>query len=430
MQTIKSTTLFIASALIMVTSIPAPANATDQTLSPSDTWVGVITSDAVLVRCGANESYYPITTAGVGDLVLVNGKRQEWLKVDTSGDLFADVVGYVKYPSDDISSFLVAGTDGKVTGDVEVLAKNIESDELYRSWRPILRLHADDSVWVIDTKTTDPGTLHREAYVVHTIKMPAGGSGWINASFVKQATSEQVALFYGENTPAERGESLTTDVVDMVVVSAETENDTSASRSTSVGIAAAEEEPVKLVPLSLVELEAAWEKITSEPVMGAEVSPLKDLYSELLSSKGEDLVVTQIADGRIKQLDVWAGLQAQRVRIEALRSSLDKRSGEVSEFQTIMSMNEEYAMVGKLALSNTFDGRLRPLMYRVQDPESGRTLGYLPANKDFELSGLVGQRVGVVGKTDWNPTWRVSVVDGTRFDILSPTTAIVAPDIQ
>ena len=424
MQTIKSTTLFIASALIMVTSISAPANAADQTLGPNSTWVGVITSDAVLVRCGANESYYPIATAGVGDLVLVNGKRQDWLKVDTSGDLFAGVVGYVKYPSDDISSFLVAGTDGKVTGDVEVLAKNIESDELYRSWRPILRLHADDSVWVIDTKTTDPGTLHREAYVVHTIKMPAGGSGWINTSFVKQATSEQIALFYGENTLVEGGESLTTEVVDMVVVSAETEN------AAGVGVAAVEEEPVKLVPLSLVELEAAWEKITSEPVMGAEVSPLKDLYNELLSSKGEDLVVTQIADGRIKQLDVWAGLQAQRVRIEALRSSLDKRSGEVSEFQTIMSMNEEYAMVGKLALSNTFDGRLRPLMYRIQDPESGRTLGYLPANKDFELSGLVGQRVGVVGKTDWNPTWRVSVVDGTRFDILSPTTAIVTPDIQ
>ncbi len=424
MQTIKSTTLFIASALIMVTSISAPANAADQTLGPNGTWVGVITTDAVLVRCGANESYYPIATAGVGDLVLVNGKRQDWLKVDTSGDLFADVVGYVKYPSDDISSFLVAGTDGKVTGDVEVLAKNIESDELYRSWRPILRLHADDSVWVIDTKTTDPGTLHREAYVVHTIKMPAGGSGWINTSFVKQATSEQVALFYGENTLVEKDESLTTDAVDTLVVSAETEN------ATGVGIAAVEEEPVKLVPLSLVELEAAWEKITSEPVMGAEVSPLKDLYSELLSSKGEDLVVTQIANGRIKQLNVWAGLQAQRVRIEALRSSLDKRSGEVSEFQEIMSMNEEYAMVGKLALSNTFDGRLRPLMYRVQDPESGRTLGYLPANKDFELSGLVGQRIGVVGKTDWNPTWRVSVVDGTRFDILSPTTAIVTPDIQ
>ena len=424
MQTIKSTTLFIASALTMAVSMSALANAQDQTQGSNSTWVGVITSDTALVRCGANESYYPIATAKVGDLVLVNGKRQDWLKVDTSGDLFAGVVGYVKYPSDDISSFLIAGTDGRASSDIEVLAKNIESDELYRSWRPILRLHDGDNVWVIDTKTTDPGTLHREAYTVHTIKMPTGGNGWINTSFVKQATSEQTALFYGVNTRVEENETLTTTAVDTSVVGAETEN------TTSIDIVMAEEEPAKLIPLSLVELEAAWKKITAEPVMGAEVSPLKDMYNELLDSKGDDLVVTQIAGGRIKQLDVWAGLQAQRIRIEALRSSLDKRSDEVSEFQTIMAMNEEYAMSGRLALSNTFDGRLRPLMYRIQDLKSGRTIGYLPANKDFELSGLVGQHVGVVGKTAWNPTWRVNVVAGTRFDILSPTTAIVTPDIQ
>ena len=69
-------------------------------------------------------------------------------------------------------------------------------------------------------------------------------------------------------------------------------------------------------------------------------------------------------------------------------------------------------------------------MYRVQDQGSGRTLGYLPANDDFELSALVGQYVGVAGKAVWNPTWRVNVIDGTRYDLLSPTTAIVSPDIQ
>ena len=95
-----------------------------------------------------------------------------------------------------------------------------------------------------------------------------------------------------------------------------------------------------------------------------------------------------------------------------------------------MSMFGDYALVGTLALSNTFDGRLRPFMYRVQNGNSGRTLGYLPANEDWELSSLVGQSVGVVGKTTWNPNWRVNIVEATRFDILSPTTATVTPDIQ
>ena len=59
-------------------------------------------------------------------------------------------------------------------------------------------------------------------------------------------------------------------------------------------------------------------------------------------------------------------------------------------------------------------------------------VGILQASgdEDWELSSLVGQSVGVVGKTTWNPNWRVNIVEATRFDILSPTTATVTPDIQ
>ena len=132
----------------------------------------------------------------------------------------------------------------------------------------------------------------------------------------------------------------------------------------------------------------------------------------------------------MKQLQVWAGLQKQRDRIDALRFNLAQGSDDVSEYQSVMSMYGDYALVGTLALSHTFDGRLRPFMYRIKGVKSGRTLGYLPANEDWELSSLVGQSVGIIGKSTWNPNWRVQVVEATRFDILSPTTATVTPDIQ
>jgi hypothetical protein len=107
-----------------------------------------------------------------------------------------------------------------------------------------------------------------------------------------------------------------------------------------------------------------------------------------------------------------------------------RQVGEVDDYQTIMATYGDYVLVGRLALSNTFDGKLRPLMFRVLDQKSGRTLGYLPVKDDFELSGLLGQIVGVTGKSAWSPAWRVTVVDAERFDILSPTTAIITPDIQ
>ena len=50
--------------------------------------VGVVTGDNVNVRCGANESYYTVATANRGDLVQIHGKRQDWIKIDTSGSVF------------------------------------------------------------------------------------------------------------------------------------------------------------------------------------------------------------------------------------------------------------------------------------------------------------------------------------------------------
>jgi hypothetical protein len=183
-------------------------------------------------------------------------------------------------------------------------------------------------------------------------------------------------------------------------------------------------------PITLAELEARWDTITTEPIMEAELSPLLSLYSELLSTDEGDLVVERVAGGRIKQLRVWERLQGQRIRINSLKEKMAIQSGDVDEYKSIMSMYGEYTIVGKLALSNMFDGKIRPFMFRVLDQKSGRTLGYLPVNKEFELSGLLGQTVGIRGENIWDPTWRVNVVGIERFDILSPTTAIVTPDIQ
>jgi hypothetical protein len=411
--------------LSMVLFVPTTLAIAQSGIGEKDnsSWVGVVTSDTANVRCGANESYYTVAKAKEGDLIRVHGKRQDWIKIDTSGAVFENTIGYIKYPANETSLFEVIGNSGLIRGDLEVLARNTESEELYRSWRPILRLQDGDRVSVIETNLTKPGTLHRDAYVVHTVQMPSGATCWVHASSIAAATPEQTAMYAGldyiKTTPATTSTSNTSN-----------EDVANAALGTESSGEIVESATATLGPLSLVELEAAWEKMSSEPVMGAEVAPLRDMYAELLSENGEDLVIEQIAAGRMKQLEVWAGLQSQRVRIEALRANLAEQSDEVGEFRTAMSLYGDYAMAGKLALSNTFDGRLRPFMYRVQDVKSGRTLGYLAANEDWGLPSLVGQTVGIVGKNTWNPSWSVYVVEAERFDILSPSTATVTPDIQ
>ena len=130
-------------------------------------WIGVITADQTAVRCGANESYYPIATLKTGDLVKVFGKRQNWMKIETQGRVFDGTVGYVKYLADNATACEIDGDHCTVKSDVEVLANNIESEELYRSWRPVLRLQDGDECTIVHSIVTEPGTLHRESYVVH-----------------------------------------------------------------------------------------------------------------------------------------------------------------------------------------------------------------------------------------------------------------------
>jgi len=416
--------------LVSATVVVAQTNENSEETATDSVWIGVVTADNASVRCGANESYYTIAAANQGDLVQIHGKRQDWIKIDTSGSVFANTIGYIKYPASDITLFEVTESGGVAKSDIEVLAKNTSSEELYRSWRPILRLQDGDSVQIIDSMITEPGTLHRDSYVVHTVRMPSNAMCWINATNITRATPQQSATFYGtaygapqETNVVTTAQGSTTEINEVSIT------ETELGETTMTNTVEATRN-VTLEPLTLAELEAAWNKITAEPVMGAEVSPLKDMYAELLTQNSGDLVINQIAGGRMKQLGVWAGLQGQRIRIELLRSNLAEQSDDVNEYQAVMSMYGDYALAGTLALSNTFDGRLRPFMYRIQDPKSGRTLGYLPANADWELSGLVGQTIGVVGKKKWDASWRVNVVEANRFDILSPTTATVTPDIQ
>jgi hypothetical protein len=421
MPKIKQNTFLVNSlSVALCTTIAITLAKADEAQPDQDSWVGVVSSEGASARCGANESYYPVAVVKNGDMVLVTGKRQDWLKIETSGRVFSDAVGYIKYPADNTTTVAVNGNVGEVLTDVEVLGNNIDSQELYLSWRPTCMLAPGKKIEIISSETTDPGALHRESYIVHTIKMPESGSAWINASSLQRATDSQVRAYYGGDKDGSR-------FIEISLMSSEGERSAPGSGN---GDTLAQNNIGPVEPITLAGLEARWDTITAEPIMEAELSPLLGLYNELLSADGGDLVVERVVGSRIKQLRVWERLQAQRIRINSLKEKVAIQAGDIDEYQSIVSMYGEYTVVGNLALSNMFDGKIRPLMFRILDQKSGRTLGYLPVNKEFELSGLLGQTVGIRGENKWDPEWRVNVVGIEKFDVLPTTTAIVTPDIQ
>ena len=281
---------------------------------------------------------------------------------------------------------------------------------MYRSWRPVYRLHAGDTVEIMSTEKKGPGTLHREAYIVHTVKLPASATAWIRVSNVERATN---------STLGEGGEDN--------FLRYETGADGEGEASENPGLGVNEVEELKTLTLS--ELEEAWTTISQEPVMGAETDPLFDLYGQLLEENVGDLVIERIASGRMKQLEVWKQLKSQKDRITKLQAKLGIESGAVGEYIEVMDTYGNYAIVGKIALSSIFNGKIRPFMYRIQNG-AGRTIGYLPAKPNWDLSSMIGQVVGVDGEMVWDAAWRVNIVDATGFDLLAPTTAEVESDIQ
>jgi len=96
-----------------------------------------------------------------------------------------------------------------------------------------------------------------------------------------------------------------------------------------------------------------------------------------------------------------------------------------------------YTIIGRLIPSTVYDGDRLPLLYRVQSPEPGtaRTLGYLQPSKELDLTGKLGQIVGMVGETKFDETLKATLITARRVDVVSlaplqalpANTAIPAP---
>ena len=137
--------LHIVTTLLTALVVPTTTLLAQEVTETEPTWVGIVTTEST-VRCGANDSYYGIADANSGDFVVVRGMRQDWMKVDATGPVFDNTIGYIKYPASETRVFETKDNTGTAMGEIEVLAKNIESDELYRSWRPVSRLQNGQQV--------------------------------------------------------------------------------------------------------------------------------------------------------------------------------------------------------------------------------------------------------------------------------------------
>ena len=85
-----------------------------------------------------------------------------------------------------------------------------------------------------------------------------------------------------------------------------------------------------------------------------------------------------------------------------------------------MDTSGPYAGVGRLATSTIYEGTRMPLLYRIQDVSTGRTVAYVKPSDGFDMAAMLGQLIGVIGKKTYDGTHRVDIIDPKRIDLLSP----------
>ncbi len=394
------------------------------------------TMDATPIRTGPGGDYYTFMTAPKGTPVTVSETTPSgWARVPAKGPLFRDAVGVIRYPASESGRFEVLGDGtGRANGRIEVLVPNPTSNEWAETYGWICLLQSGDTVTILDSSTAAADVTGRGEFRVHQVALPPTAEVWINSSMLAPAT-----LATGSNHEAQPHDASPQWM--HTQPSSPLSNWSQWSNLRGAWIASMQtpvEPPVEVIPEPVVVVEAPpvyhnhqWESleatITATPLHRLDVKSVEQLragYIKVIDAEATAHPdIAELATFRLRQLDLARTLNATRKDIVSAKARIDRSRSELATQQAILDESPDYVLRGKLTISPVFDGVKRPIFYRLQDPFSGRSLAYISPESEVDVRGMLGQRVGIVGRLEWNSQWQVTTVEPERVDLVSVTPA-------
>lgn len=394
----------------------------------------VVTANDVHVRSGPSvDAAYPFLKLERGALVKVTEENVGWARVPAIGPTFKEAFGYIK--ADRKVRVAADGRTAEILSTVDVFAPN----QLARfapdsSWKAIGQLEPGRTVAILDT-------IEGQRERVHKVRLGETCEGWLNLTFLRPATEQELAGIdvrtgrpretappsapSGEAVPgAQQGATATVTVIDAEEV-VDAANLEVVERETVVieqGRAPAPTTPPtaseRVAQVRLADLEAALDRLRREDPATAEVGPLRQRYLEFADRPATSASERQVALARAEQLAIQEEAQ---VRLQQVQALLNRNMADleiIRNARQTMDARQPYIAVGRLNASTVYDGVRLPLLFRVQDPAGGQTIGYIEPGKGFDLTAMLGQLVGVVGKQGYDPALRVNIIEPTRIDVL------------
>ena len=413
----------------------ALASGQTQTIEPG---LYVVTASETPIRCGASTKHYPFLMAQDGSTVRVIESRPGWARVAADGPVFADSWAWIRRPVNAEPILELGDGRSAITLDTtEVNAVNLNGTAWNDSKGWACTLEPGTTVEVIDTSPVPATTTGTNAYVVHRIVMPDSATGWIATDVLSPATDADVAAFAQgwRDAPTWATRQPTSPLADWASWSMMRPRWIAAQQQ-PVEIEVAEEviePPVEEVVEVVVEApvyhnkqwDALEQTLATTPLYSLDATQVAHLQAGYNAVIDEEAAahpeLAARATFRLQQLDLAASINSTRKDIAAAQARIHRSSADLSAQARLLDESPEYVIRGTLAVSPMFNGVSRPLYYRLQDPFSGRSLAYISPDSAVDVRGMLGQRVGIVGRMHWNDDWQIQTVTPERVDLVSVT---------
>ena len=416
-------------------------------------------SNNLVVRSGPTSNDYIVTKIKKGDPVLVSRIQDDkWAAVRLTGPTFENLQLLLEL--DD----RIRVEDGMATvikGKVSLMAPNESSrpsgeEDAHvdpdRSSKPLVRLIPEGPNGAGD-RLKITGRFQDGGREWLLVSPPARAEAWVYATFLEPAKPEDIpvgarsalttASANATTPPAVTTEpkpdaAIATAVITIEPTPAETTTQKADKADKAVGTEASEPEPAvttteevqkkadapatetpvdPLADVTIDEAEAAWDVVRESPHDDAELEALQLVFVSIAARENASATEKRLAELRIRQIEIRREVQRRLATLHKLENRNDVDRERIENAKVAIIARADYTMVGRLNASRVYDGKRLPLLYRLQDPVGGRTLGYVKPTKGVDLTPGLGRMVGLVGTKSYDAGYRLMIVTPRRFDI-------------
>ncbi len=382
--------VIILPVLVSAQELPAPevANSKYQ-------FTGTVNANAVYVRSGPGENYYPTMKLDKGTQITVVGIKFDWLKVTPPQGSYSYVAkAYVEKRGD--------GSVGRVTKP----DLNVRAGSGLNAMKTTVQTKLNEGV---DVK------ILGEQDEYFKIAPPEGSFVYVNKQFIDPGQPLVAAV------PAAHE----AEVIASAPVKSETPTGNADLSPSTQPVAAGNDlapstQPVAKGPTAdqqFDKVEAEFVAASDKPIQDQSLTELKTSYEAVLADGQLPVSMRRMAELRVSTLKFRIEAQDQYTQARKAQDEAAAKNqalkAEQEELAARIKANEVtvYTAIGMLRTSSLQQGN--GILYRLTDPTSGRTLVYLRSTDGSKVNGFLGQLIGVKGEVSIDPVLQAKSIAPT-----------------